>query len=406
MVLGGKIMNNVITLTLNPCFDVTIFTDSLDDDKVSLVTDEVRETGGKGINVSKLLHTLDIPVKTYCMLGDMGKFEFLRLLGEEAGETHFSEVPGNVRENIITFSRMAPASAKYKVFIIDEVHMLSPSAFNALLKIIEEPPTYVMFILATTEVHKVPYTIISRCERFDFRRIGVSDVVSKLELIAKKEKKEVEPEVLEAIARRSGGHLRDAESLLGQIFSLGENKISLKQAELLMPHYNNNEVITLLSYFANKDTAKALTMINSLADSGVSIRNFISETISMLRKMAISKISPQLSDNLGLNLGDSVEIQINDLSGKLDLAQILLYIKRLLLAYSEKNQLILQLPLELAVIEICSQDASLKSSLNISDKRIDLTPGQGTKAQQTSATSPKTENKNERWVAGLKNNER
>ena len=94
-------MNNVITLTLNPCFDVTIFTDSLDDDKVSLVTSEIRETGGKGINVSKLLHTLDIPVKTYGMLGDMGKFEFLRLLGDEAGETHFTDVPGNVRENII-----------------------------------------------------------------------------------------------------------------------------------------------------------------------------------------------------------------------------------------------------------------------------------------------------------------
>jgi len=279
----------------------------------------------------------------------------------------------NVRENIISFSRLAPSSAKYKVFIIDEVHMLSTSAFNALLKIIEEPPKYVMFILATTEVHKVPYTIISRCERYDFRRIGISDIVSKLELIAKHEKKEVEPEVLEGIARRSGGHLRDAESLLGQIFSLGKNKISLKEAELLMPHYNNNEVITLLSHLANKDAAKALEMINSLADAGVSIKNFIAETVFMLRKMAISKISPQLSDNLGLNLGDSLEIKINELSSNLKLNQILYYIKRLLLALSEKNQLILQLPLELAAIEICSQDFLTDSSLakprvNISSK--------------------------------------
>jgi len=120
----------------------------------------------------------------------------------------------NVRENIINFSRLAPASSNYKVFIIDEVHMLSISAFNALLKIIEEPPRYVIFILCTTEIQKVPATIISRCERFDFKRISVADIVKKLTLIANRENIQIDPEVLEAVARRSGGHLRDAESLL------------------------------------------------------------------------------------------------------------------------------------------------------------------------------------------------
>lgn len=273
----------------------------------------------------------------------------------------------NVRENIISFSRISPSRAKYKVFIIDEVHMLSPSAFNALLKIIEEPPTYVMFILATTEVHKVPYTIISRCERFDFRRIGVLDVVSKLKLIAQKEGKEIDLEVLEAVARRSGGHLRDAESLLGQIFSLGDKKISLEQAELLMPHYNNNEAISLLEHFSKKDTAKALAMINSLVDSGVSIRNFISELIFMLRKISISKISPQLSDDLGLNLGDSFELKLNELTSKLSLNQLIFYIKRLLVAYNDKNQLILQLPLELAAIEICQTNSYNNKSVSGED---------------------------------------
>ncbi|MCG2695410.1 DNA polymerase III subunit gamma/tau [Candidatus Parcubacteria bacterium] len=93
----------------------------------------------------------------------------------------------NVRENIIASARVAPSRCKYKVFIIDEAHMLSISAFNALLKIIEEPPAYVMFILCTTEVHKVPTTIISRCQRFDFKRIGVNDIVKKLNYIIKNE---------------------------------------------------------------------------------------------------------------------------------------------------------------------------------------------------------------------------
>jgi DNA polymerase III subunit gamma/tau len=262
----------------------------------------------------------------------------------------------NVRENIISFSRLVPSRAKYKIFIIDEVHMLSPSAFNALLKIIEEPPPYVIFILCTTEVHKVPYTIVSRCERFDFKKISIFDIVTKLKLIAKQEKKEIDTEILEAVARRSNGHLRDAESLLGQIFSLGDKRISLEQAELVMPHYNNSEVIELLSYFPRKDTVKALALVNSLADSGASIKNFISEIIFMVRKMIIFKISPQLSDSLGLNLGDALEIKINELSASLSLNQLLFYIKRLLISYDDKNQLILQLPLELAVIEICSQE--------------------------------------------------
>lgn len=261
----------------------------------------------------------------------------------------------NVRDNIISFSRLAPSQAKYKVFIIDEVHMLSTSAFNALLKIIEEPPQYILFILCTTEIHKVPQTIISRCERFDFKRIGISDIVTKLRLITTKENKEVDQEVLEAIARRSGGHLRDAESLLGQIFALSDNRIGLKEAELLMPHYNNNEVIDLLNFLALKDAAGALTLINNLADAGVNIKNFIAELIFITRKLAIMKISPQLADNLGLNLGESMELKVLELLKKISAQDLLYFIKIFLTAYDAKNQLILQLPLELAVIEICNE---------------------------------------------------
>lgn len=261
----------------------------------------------------------------------------------------------NVRENIISFSRLAPGQAKYKVFIIDEVHMLSPSAFNALLKIIEEPPTYVIFILCTTEIHKVPATIVSRCERFDFKRIGVADVVGKLRRISNQEGVEIDDDVLEAVARRSGGHLRDAESLLGQIFSLGEKRISLEQAELVIPHYNSSEAVDLLEYLMKKDAAKAVALINQLADSGANLRNFNSELVALLRKLIIFKVSPELSNNLGLNLGDTLELRLNNIAASSSVALLINYARRLLDAYNEKNLLIAQLPLELAVIEICAE---------------------------------------------------
>lgn len=260
----------------------------------------------------------------------------------------------NVRDNIIAFSRLMPAGNKYKVFIIDEVHMLSLSAFNALLKIIEEPPAYVIFILCTTEVHKVPLTIISRCERFDFKRISVSEIVKKLTYIANTEKITIDKEVLEAVARRSGGHLRDAESLLGQIFSLGDKKITLEQAELVIPHYNIHEAVDLLEFLSRKDAAKAVGLVNSLADSGVNVKNFTAEVINLLRKIMLNKLSPSLVENLGLDLGENLEMRLSQVAGSLDWEQIFILTRRFLEVYNDnKNPLIAQLPLEIAIAEFC-----------------------------------------------------
>ncbi len=117
---------------------------------------------------------------------------------------------------------ITPSEAVYKVYIIDEVHMLSTSAFNALLKTLEEPPAHALFILATTEIHKVPETILSRCQRFDFARFTIADIVTKLTTIAQKENVNISPEALEMIAVTARGGMRDAESLLAQAFSLDE----------------------------------------------------------------------------------------------------------------------------------------------------------------------------------------
>ena len=260
----------------------------------------------------------------------------------------------NVRENIVAFSRLVPTGAKLKVFIIDEVHMLSLSAFNALLKIIEEPPSYVVFILCTTEIQKVPGTVISRCERFDFKRISVSEIVVKLSNIALAEKISIDASVLEAVARRSGGHLRDAESLLGQIFSLGDKKISAEQAELVLPHYNSHEAINLLDYLGKKDAAKAVNLVNSLIDSGVNFKTFTDEIVGLLRKIMLNKLSPELADNLGLDLGENLEKRLTEVAGHLSWEQIFAFTKRFLeSANDNKSPLIPQLPLELAIVELC-----------------------------------------------------
>ncbi|MFA6995171.1 MAG: DNA polymerase III subunit gamma/tau [Patescibacteria group bacterium] len=269
----------------------------------------------------------------------------------------------NVRDNIIAFSRVAPISAKFKVFIIDEVHMLSLSAFNALLKIIEEPPSYVIFILCTTEIQKVPGTVISRCERYDFKRISVKEIVKKLAYIAGQEKINIDSDVLEAVARRSGGHLRDAESLLGQIFSLGDKQITREQAELVIPHYNSNEAISLIDYLSRKDAAKAIALINNLMDSGVNVKIFITEIIELLRKIMLSKLSPELVDNLGLDLGESLEKRLASVAVNLNWEQILTFTRRFLETVNDyKNPLIPQLPLELAVAELCFGSARSGSS--------------------------------------------
>lgn len=260
----------------------------------------------------------------------------------------------NVRENIIAFSRLVPTSAKLKVFIIDEVHMLSLSAFNALLKIIEEPPSYVVFILCTTEIQKVPGTVISRCERFDFKRISVSEIVIKLNNIAASEKISIDASVLEAVARRSGGHLRDAESLLGQIFSLGDKKISAEQAELVLPHYNSHEAINLLDYLGKKDAARAVSLVNNLIDSGVNFKTFTEEIVGLLRKIMLNKLSPELADNLGLDLGENLEKRLTEVAGHLSWEQIFAFTRRFLeSANDNKSPLIPQLPLELAIVELC-----------------------------------------------------
>ena len=275
----------------------------------------------------------------------------------------------NVRENIIASARLAP-SGKMRVFIIDEVHMLSLSAFNALLKIIEEPPKQVLFILCTTEVHKVPATIISRCQRFDFKRISPAEIVKKLSFIASQEKIEISREVLEDIARQSGGYLRDAESLLGQVLALGEKKIGVEEVELILPRHHNQEALDLLDFLAKKNPGGAVSLINQLADNGVNFKNFLEEILLILRKIMLQSVQPGLAEKLGLDFGESLELRISHLSAELPLAACLRILRRFLELSQEKSASIPQLPFEMAVVELCLKAGSDdKSSVNNASNR-------------------------------------
>lgn len=269
----------------------------------------------------------------------------------------------NVRENIIDNVVFSPAKRKYKVFIIDEVHMLSTSAFNALLKTLEEPPPHVIFILATTEIYKVPQTIISRCQRFDFKKVNLNDLVERLKLICGKEGIKVDLEILKNIARHAEGSIRDAESILGQIFSLADSSKIIKQsqAELVIPKSNFNLVAEFVDYLFDKKTEDSLRFVNSLVEEGRDLEQFLQDLIEFLRKILFAQIDNNLN-RYSLELDEHLENKVLELSKKI-LPERLVTMIELLVAKKREMKFteIAQLPLELAIVEICGIDKEEQS---------------------------------------------
>jgi len=258
----------------------------------------------------------------------------------------------NVRENIIQNARFTPTKKKFKVFIIDEVHMLSISAFNALLKILEEPPKYVIFILATTEAHKVPSTIISRCQRFDFKKINLLEIVERLKWIVGREEIRVDEKVLSLIAKQSGGCVRDAESLLEQVLSLGEKNITLEQSELILPKTDFDLLYKLFEFIINKQTAEAIELINKMVEDGIDIAQFTDGLIEFVRKTLIYKISNNLQE-FSREVDEDVVNQVMKLLPKLDEVRMTTIIKKLIITKDLfKQNYLSQLPLEIAVFDL------------------------------------------------------
>ena len=195
----------------------------------------------------------------------------------------------DVRE-IIESVKYAPASARRKVYIIDEVHMLSQSAFNALLKIMEEPPEHAVFILATTEAHKVPPTIMSRCQRYDFKKIPVEKIKQSLEKITKAEKIKIDAETLYLIARESEGSMRDSLSLLDQLTVSFEDKITHKDVISLLGIPDNESLKSILRAVFTKEPAKCVELVRNAASKGISPRRMAQDIIYMFRNLLYLKI--------------------------------------------------------------------------------------------------------------------
>jgi len=286
----------------------------------------------------------------------------------------------NVRENIIENAQFKPTSSPYKIFIIDEVHMLSGSAFNALLKTIEEPPAHVIFILATTELHKLPATVISRCQRFAFKKITREAMLKKLEKICKDEKVKVEKTVLEKIINKSEGGMRDAESLLGQILTLNLKEINEKDVETILPSSDFNSTISFLELIASNHSKTALEFVNNLADHGTNLEQFFNDLIEMLRSTLIAQTGYDIKNII--NVPKEINNKIIELSKKIPTSQIIAMIDNLSIRKKEVKQMpIPQLPLELFIVQFCSETIEPKNDQT------------GLKEENTTLPQTKSENK-------------
>ncbi|MCL5257347.1 MAG: DNA polymerase III subunit gamma/tau [Chloroflexi bacterium] len=197
--------------------------------------------------------------------------------------------------------RFLPAEAKRKVYIIDEVHMMTSEAFNALLKTLEEPPERAMFILATTEAHKVPPTIVSRCQRFDFRPIPLRATVDRLQHICQAESLNISTETLELIARHATGSLRDAVSLLDQLAVYNDGVITPDTAYAILGATTIERVEQFVDALAKRDMAEGIHMVNEVVNDGADLRQFNKEVVDYLRDLLLLKASPRETTNIDLS---------------------------------------------------------------------------------------------------------
>ncbi|MEE8582772.1 MAG: DNA polymerase III subunit gamma/tau [Dehalococcoidales bacterium] len=264
----------------------------------------------------------------------------------------------------------APAQAEYKIYIIDEVHMLSTNAANALLKTLEEPPPRVIFVLATTEAHKVLPTTISRCQRFDFHRLSQQDIESKLSRITKAEGIKIQPQALRLITRSAGGSLRDAENLLEQLTTYYGSSVKLKQAQEMLGITGDKRAGEMVGHIMANDITAGMRVLNAVTNDGLDLKQFNRELVAYLRQLLLVKAG---SEEAGDFTAEELAV-LKDIASRADMEQILKTVKafgRLELGFDGSYSL----PLELALVEA----AELPTV---------QTPRQDTKCQQAKPVEP------------------
>ena len=253
-------------------------------------------------------------------------------------------------------ARFAPSKSRYKVFIIDEAHQLTKEASNALLKTLEEPPSHVIFILATTELHKMLATIVSRCQRYDFRKLTMPELIGRLEILSKAENVKIEKDALELIAANASGASRDAESLLSQVLTVAatsqKETIKAENVRELLGIVNSRIVSQLIDFLGEKKTAQALDFLGKTLEKGCDPAQLSKALLNYLRQALVMKISPSSinPDTSGLTKEEDEKLQSQiKLFEEKDITRIL----KLFLEADNKIKYspIPQLPLELAIVE-------------------------------------------------------
>ncbi|HEY91008.1 MAG TPA: DNA polymerase III subunit gamma/tau [Dehalococcoidia bacterium] len=259
----------------------------------------------------------------------------------------------------------APNQARYKVYIIDEVHMLSTPAANALLKTLEEPPAHVIFILATTETHKILPTIMSRCQRFDFRRLSQQDIISKLDRICDSEGITAEPEAVRLIAKSATGSLRDAENLLEQMTAYYGSEIGFHQVREVLGITGDRRTRELARHIVTGDIPAGVATINNVNNDGLNLRQFNRELVEYLRALLLIKTGAE--ETVDLSTEDITELK--DLASGTSLAHVLKAVKtfgQLEIGLDNHSTL----PLELAMVDSCLTSADEESTA----KRTETAP--------------------------------
>jgi DNA polymerase-3 subunit gamma/tau len=249
-----------------------------------------------------------------------------------------------------------PNEARYKVYVIDEVHMLSNAAFNALLKTLEEPPPHAIFVLATTEPQKVPATVVSRCQRFDFRRIAITDIVQRLEWLVEQEEIEAEPEALLLIARHATGSLRDADGLLDQLASYGGDAITAADVRSSLGASTTATVMEVVDALAAQDLARGLGVISSAVDEGTDPRELARQLVEHLRALLLVRLGSSIPPaHVSEDQRERVESQAASLSAG-DLSSAIQLFSRA--AGEARGGWQPQLPLEMALVQAAITSAA------------------------------------------------
>lgn len=264
----------------------------------------------KGLNCRKS----DKPTATPCSFNDRSACASCKEIAEgnsldtiefdAASNTGVDKIRDLVLENI----DIAPARDRYKVFIIDEVHMLSTSSFNALLKTLEEPPPRVVFIMATTELHKVPDTILSRCQQFEFRTIALGKIIERLKLIADAEKINVSADALREIARAGEGSMRDAQSAFDQVISFSGERIDVADVTNALGIAGTDLLNRVVAAIAEQRPAEALKVVDELVSRGQDLRNFCRDLLVHLRDLLVAKVAGDAEGLLDSALMSAAEL--------------------------------------------------------------------------------------------------